>query len=303
MAGKKKTRLKLDPIRPKRRVGRWIALTLAALIALFALGMHLTARIVHVRYADVYLSDLPSSFDGVTLLFASDIDVCGLNTAKSAGRLFDRLQDLHPDILLLGGDYASPSLFDRLNGGSDEQASRRDFFRAVSEFQAPLGKYAVSGDNDGDSAQLALTLVGTGFELLSGKAAKITRGSDTLSIAGIAPDGGLTALAAGFRTEDCVIALGHTPDRIVDIRIAEASNGGPWADLILCGHTHGGQLQVAGHSILSLTDNEKRFLYGWTDEGAPMLVTSGVGCEGANFRLGTQAEVWMITLKSKKAPE
>lgn len=303
MAGKKKTRLKLEPIRPRRRIGRRIALFLAALIALFLLGTHINAKVVHVRYADVYLADLPDGFDGVTILFASDIDVCGLNTAKSAGRLFERLQDLHPDILLLGGDYASPSLFDRLNGGSDEQTARRDFFRAASGFQAPLGKYAVAGDNDGDSAQLALTLVGTGFELLDGSAAKITRGSDTLSIAGVGTSGELTRLASGFGAKDCVIALAHSPDRIVDIQIAEAAGGGAWADLILAGHTHGGQLQIGGHSVLSLTEAEKRFLHGWTDDGAPMLVTSGVGCEGANFRLGSEAEVWMITLKQKKSQE
>ena len=28
-----------------------------------------------------------------------------------------------------------------------------------------------------------------------------------------------------------------------------------------------------------------------------MLVTTGIGCEGANLRLGTQAEVWLITLE------
>lgn len=303
MAGKKKTRLKLEPIRPKRRVGRWVALFGTALILLFLLGMHINSRIVHVRYADVYLSDLPASFDGTTILFASDIDVCGLNTARSAGRLFDRLQDLHPDILLLGGDYASPSLFDRLNGGSDEQTARRDFFQAVSEFQAPLGKYAVSGDNDGDSAQLALTLVGTGFELLDGKAARITRGADPLFLAGVGTTGGLTELALGFQPGDCVIALTHTPDRLVDIQIAEAAGGGAWADLILAGHTHGGQVQIGGHSVLSLTDAQKRFLHGWTDDGVPMLVTSGVGCEGANFRLGSEAEVWLITLKQKETQE
>lgn len=297
MATAKKTRLKLDPPRPKRHIGRWIALALALLLGGSALAMHLSARVVHVRYAEVALNDLPAAFDGTTVLFASDIDVCGLNSPRSAGRLFDRLQDLHPDILLLGGDYASPSLFDRLNGGSDEQAARKALFQNLARFEAPLGKYAVTGDNDGDSAQLALTLVSTNIQLLDGRAATLTRGDDQLHIAGLGLEGNLNALAGSFRAGDCVIALGHAPDRIVDIRIAEASDGGPWADLILCGHTHGGQLQIAGHSILTLSDTEKRLLSGWFYEGTPMLVTSGVGCEGANFRLGTQAEVWMITLR------
>ena len=53
------------------------------------------------------------------------------------------------DLVLLGGDYASPSLFERLNGGADESDARSRFFAALAGFQAPLGIYAISGDNDG----------------------------------------------------------------------------------------------------------------------------------------------------------
>jgi len=46
-----------------------------------------------------------------------------------------------------------------------------------------------------------------------------------------------------------------------------------------------------------LSGQELDFLYGWKRESETiMLTTSGLGCEGTNLRLGTESEVWLITL-------
>ena len=52
-----------------------------------------------------------------------------------------------------------------------------------------------------------------------------------------------------------------------------------------------------------LTDAEKKAVSGWrADGGAPLLTSQGLGCEGLNLRLGTQAEAWLITLRVKAEP-
>lgn len=300
MATKPKKRLDLKKMRPKPRGGRFVALAIWGLLSLAILAMHIQARTVHVRYAEVEVADLPAAFDGVKVLYVSDVDMCGLNTPGSATRLFDRLQGLQPDILLLGGDYTSPNLFQRLNGGASGQSARKKFFASLADFQAPLGKFAITGDNDGDAGQFALTLVGSGVEPLDGRAARIEFAGANLYLAGVGWETqDVNALAAQFQSDQCVIALAHTPDRVADIRISEANGGGVWADLILTGHTHGGQMRLFGRSILTLTEREKETLYGWYDGEAPLLVTSGAGCESVNLRLGTQSEVWLIQLKTK----
>ena len=65
--------------RKKRRWGWKIALALLLLLALGLGGLYAAGRVVHVRYATVFLRDLPSAFEGTTILFVSDID------AHSAG--------------------------------------------------------------------------------------------------------------------------------------------------------------------------------------------------------------------------
>ena len=94
-------------------LGIFVALLLG--LALFAgLGIA-NASLIRIRRADVILRDLPPAFDGTTLLYASDIDLCGINTPSRSGMLFNQLQSLRPDILVLGGDFNSTSLLDRLN--------------------------------------------------------------------------------------------------------------------------------------------------------------------------------------------
>lgn len=296
MPRKKKT----SPPPRRRRIGWIIAAVLIICIALTLVGMHFASQVVAVRRAEVVIPDLPESFQGTTILYASDFDLCGLNTAKQAEHLFDRLQALNPDILLLGGDYASPSLLDRLNGNAEtgDAALREAFFEAIGDFSAPLGKFCIAGDNDGAPEALDVIAQRYGVRMIDGTLAVVYRGEDAIGIVGVgAKTTNVFSMAAQVRSEQCVIVLTHSPNSVVDVRISEAANGGSWADLILAGHTHGGQINLMGRPIFALSETEKKYRSGWYTDGlAPLLVTNGVGCEAMNFRFLSQPEVWLITL-------
>lgn len=284
----------------RRRWGLWAALILlTALLALFG-WMYFTARTVHVRYAEVRVPDLPASFDGTTILYASDIDLCGVHTAKQAGKMFDSLQSLRPDVLILGGDYTSPGILSRLNGSEAANAVQRTlFFTELKDFQAPMGKFAISGDNDGSTEAIKMSTMDTGFVLIDDMIQPLTKDNDRIGVVGVGANStNVSALAGQIDSNTCVIAVAHSPEQLTQMRIAEAKNGGSWMDLTLCGHTHGGQVRIAKRNVFRLTDTEERYLGGWyTDASAPLLTTTGVGCEAVNLRLNTQAEVWMITLR------
>ena len=99
----------------KKRGRRWGAGVCAccALVPCAAtLGMQISASVVHVQYAQVYLQDVPAAFEGTKLLFISDIHLMGINTPQRAAKLMESLAQLQPDLLLLGGDYTSQSLLE-----------------------------------------------------------------------------------------------------------------------------------------------------------------------------------------------
>ena len=304
MAAKKRT------ARKKRRWGWKLALALLLLLVFALGGLYAASRVVHVRYATVFLRDLPAAFEGATLLFVSDIDAHSPADARAAARMMESLAALEPDILLLGGDYAAPGLWETLNGmgmedadvAAEAAADRYLFLSALADFSAPLGKFAVAAADDALPEQLAQAMAVGGVRLLNGESVTLRRDGEALTIAGIAPEGDLSALAGGARVEDCVIAFAHSPARFPAALTAEAGGGGAWADMILAGGTHGGQARLGERTLLPLTEQERRYLSGWRKEtGVCLLTSQGVGCEGLPLRLGTSAEVPLITLRRAPA--
>lgn len=307
MAAKKRT------ARKKRRWGWKVALALLVLLALCLGGLYATARVVHVRYATVYLRGLPPAFEGTTLLFVSDIDAHSAQDARAAAAMMDTLAALRPDVLLLGGDYAAPGFWEGLNGmgvddpavAADAAANRYLFLSSLADFPAPLGKFAVAAADDVLPGQL-LQAMGVGsVRLLDGATATLTRDGQTLTLAGLSPTGDVSTVAGSVRAGDCVIAFTHSPALFPAALTAEASDGGLWVDVLLAGSTHGGQVRLGSQTLLPLTGQEQRYAAGWRKEGGAYLLTSqGVGCEGLPLRLGTTAEVHFITLRrAQAAPE
>lgn len=284
------------------RIALRVLAALALLVALVCGVGAVNAGIVRIRRATVEIPDLPPAFDGRTILFASDIDLCGINTPQKSGALLNRLQALEPDILILGGDYSAPSLLEILNRSTDEAATlqkRADFFRYISAFDAPLGKYAIAAPEDRDQDGLKALMAETGIRPLFNDRAEIRLGGDKLWIVGVsAESASLNAAGSAFSRDDCVIVAAYSPTVLPVLVTSEAGDGGSWADLALTGHTHGGQVRLFGRTALQLERQEQHFLSGWTMENAlPILTTTGVGCEGLNLRLGTEPEAWLITLR------
>ena len=292
----------------KMRVRRKFTLITCLFCALIAAGFlgytRNLATTVHLCSADVCLKDLPSAFDGVTLLFVSDIDIRNGADARRCERLFEQLSDLQPDILLLGGDYSARTLMEVLNGASSVQSKDEaaDFIGKLADFDAPLGKYAVLGDHDGDGSALTGAFQSANIDLLENGCVEIEKDRETLIIAGLSDvSQALTPyseLGNHFEGDECVIALAHNPSAYSGVMVSEARNGGTWADLVLTGHTLGGQIRAFGRTLRTLPESERRTLAGWyyTDT-LPLLVCRGLGCEGMLARLGTQSEVWLITLR------
>lgn len=303
----------MKKVKKPPRLRRLIITGLFAIIALCILCLlgwcHILSRLVYVERVTLIAEDIPPSFDGKTILFVSDIDMVALNGPRSAAALFDSLERLKPDILILGGDYAGDSLIAKLNSTGDPlklEEKRRQLFSGLADFPAPLGKYAVAGEEDASAQDLKAEMALGQITLLSDSAGTIRVGDDTISIAGLKDTAGashsLTEAAAGFDKDDFVILVSHNPASVSSALTAEAGGGGQWCDLVLTGHTHAGQMVLGDRMLIKLTSQELRYDTGWNKEsGVHILVSPGVGCDTVNLRLNTRAQVHLITLKRQEA--
>ena len=317
MAGRKKRK---DKKAARRSAGRVLAALLLTAAALLLAAMTIWGGFVTLECTDLPLRDLPSAFDGVRIVYISDIHLTTFNSLSKVKSLFRRLEKLKPDLLLLGGDYTGNDLVRLAANIGDDSAydaamiDLRDlFFLSLSEFDTSLGKFAVAGDMDNlleRSAGTALEDAAAlgGVTLLRDKAARVVKDGQTLTLVGV--DDWRTGLqdartpAAGLAADDCVIVLSHTPESLPQLNGQIALGGGLWMDAALTGHTLGGQIRLGDRELFNPLSSDERYLSGWHMENSTKtLISTGLSGATFTFRLGCTAQVHLITLRTQSAAE
>jgi predicted MPP superfamily phosphohydrolase len=85
--------------------------------------------------------------------------------------------------------------------------------------------------------------------------------------------------------------MAHEPDifPLVPSRVA----------LTLAGHTHGGQVTLAGFAPIIPSKYGQRYRYGQiVEDGRNMIVSAGLGCSKLPVRFGAPPEIVLVTLGS-----
>jgi predicted MPP superfamily phosphohydrolase len=190
-----------------------------------------------------------------------------------------------PDLVLFAGDYL------QLHDPDQYQAAVKDLNRILlaADLNPPLGIYAVRGNVDGNGWQ----------EIFQGLDVHVFESTeslelDSLVVTGISwRDSQDTDLAISS-TEKYQLVLGHSPN------FSLGDNGG---DLLLAGHTHGGQFQIPGFGpLLTLSSVPREWASGLTEikPGQYLLVSRGIGLERGDaprLRLFCRPELIIITLE------
>ena len=226
---------------------------------------------------------------GMKAALVSDIHVLPRTTDSQIQKLADVISELKPDILLLGGDYA------------DRQEDAVRLFKALSHVKTPLGGWGVPGNNDaeawGDLDGRRKLMARTGFRLLVNESAQIPLNGGTLYIGGVDERKFGAPSARGLFPEARTslgysILLSHYPC-MPDVT----------PDLMLSGHTHGGQFNCLGLTPFSI-GFERLFRRGMEALAVSglhkigdmqLLVSKGIGGSRIQWRVGVRPEIDLIT--------
>ena len=234
---------------------------------------------------------LPPALDGLVIGYASDIHYGPLLNADRVRDLANRLNAMEADILVLGGDYG------------EDCATAHGFFEVLPALHARLGVWGVIGNHDHMGSRESFTQLFDvmrhhGVQPLFNGAATLSVGEASLCLCSTddikqgRPDFG--PLLQPSAAADWTIYLPHSPD----LMPVATKTAGFRFDMALCGHTHGGQLVVAGRSLHSSSRYGDRYRAGWLQEGGiPFMVSNGVGCSLLPIRLGTRPQIHWITLR------
>ena len=237
-----------------------------------------------VVYNEITFSspNIPAEMDGYTIAFVTDTHT---ETGSRLRGVVDELNDRPVDLLLLGGDFT----FD-----SDELEL---VMGLLSQVQTTDGIFGIEGNHDKYEI-LFPAMEAHGIKPLSNSGVYVR---NNFFLAGVedlwnrSPDVATATADAG--TDSFVLLLAHNPDISMLQDTADV-------DLILSGHTHGGQLNFFGVISIGLdsriiSDYGERFKGGWAEsrDGTPVYVSRGIG--DYYPRVFARPEVTLITLRSE----
>lgn len=238
---------------------------------------------------------IPEGFDGFRIAYLSDIHFGPLFPEERVRNLVERVNKLHADVVVLGGDYAVNS-----------DGAVEFFQRLKPGFQAKTAVLGVMGNHDRrlpdeNLEKLTAAMREDGVTPLVNDGILLERRGSRMAFVSCddyycgAPD--LAKTAALSKSADFTVFLPHMPDVLPE---TFALPGGPFYQLALCGHTHGGQVAVLGHAIKSSSIYGSRYLSGWYHEhGVDFLVSNGVGTSGLPVRLGAKPQMHLIVMKKE----
>lgn len=231
---------------------------------------------------------------GMRIVHISDVHLGRYMSPETLQSYVDRVNRLDADLVVLTGDIL------------DTLGAIPHGFPVLAQLRARAGVFAVLGNHDcyagADEVAAALQRM-TPLRVLRNEIATVEIDGALLQIAGVDDLGrdwargvhwhpGLAQLLPRFAPEAPVLLLTHRPDLF-----PQAAAAG--IDLVLSGHTHGGQLSLPsfGGRPLSLARAITPYDRGlYRRNGSALYVNRGLGCTAQRIRLCSPREVTIIEL-------
>ncbi len=270
----------------------WLSI-ISLLVAISYYARHIEPNWQEVKRFSVTLPRLSSPFHKYRIGFISDIHIDGKASLRRLEKAMHNLHAAKPDLIAITGDFFSDHF----------EAYVDDLITILSQFHAPDGVIAVSGNHDhyhGRIAQLHYVLHAAGVTELNNQVHTIWRGAYCFHIAGvddpIRGQARLDQVLEQIPPYGAAILLAHEPDYSL------VAAGTRRFDMQLSGHTHGGQIRLPFLPPLRNVTLGLKFNRGFHNvyDNMYLYVTRGIGMVNKPLRFFSRPEVVIITLKSKK---
>ena len=252
---------------------------------------------VHARRITPVPYEIDLSHKGLTapmhIVMLSDLHLGSVGSESRLDEIVDAINDMQPDLVCIAGD-----LFDNDFGAIRDPEAAAGQLRQI---RVPYGVWACPGNHDaGDTAgAMADFLTQCNIRLLTEEHTVIDNRLILVGRSDASPIGSYT----GTARQDTDHVLDGLDDRlpivVMDHNPAHANQYPDKVSLILCGHTHKGQLFPGGIITRYLFPVDQGY-YRRTDTSPHVIVSSGIGTWGPPMRVGTDSELVSIRLTNPK---
>jgi predicted MPP superfamily phosphohydrolase len=205
-----------------------------------------------------------------------------------------RTNALHPDIVLMLGDYVSRGMF----GG--RPVSPEEIESVVRDLRAPLGVYAVLGNHDlgWNGPRITRALERAGIRVIDDLAVRIDSGDAARApfwLAGVSDllrgRHDVRGTLAQVSDDEPVVLMTHNPDVFPEVPARVA--------LTLAGHTHGGQVYIpfVGRPMVPSVHGERYAAGLVIEEGRRLFVATGIGTSIVPVRFLVPPEITVLQIE------
>lgn len=240
---------------------------------------------VDVHEARIPLPDLPRDLAGLRLAVIADLHVGRFVQQRFAERIVRLVNDCRPDIILLPGDMVHGSA-----GHMDTCVS------ALSQLRAPLGVFGSLGNHEHYAGPRRCTKAyrDAGVDMLVNRHRILHRNGCPLVLAGVDDHGygrpDIARALLGAPGDAITVLMSHNPDFATHLPDTLR------VDLVVAGHTHGGQVRLGAHPLFKRCTHPE-LNEGRAKTGAITVYTSrGIGMVGLPLRLNCRPEIPVLNL-------
>ena len=241
--------------------------------------------------------NLPARFVGMRIAQMSDLHINAYTTGEDLDRAVAIVNRSKPDLVLLTGDFVD------WDARFADEATQ-----PFTNLRAPEGVYSILGNHDyysGDIERVKAAIKRHNLGLLVNDHTILRRGADTLALVGLddprhnRSGNGPRMSVESIDPERALRGIAPTIPRLLMVHnpILVPSLVQQYdLDVVLCGHTHGGQFQVP---IITdaLVGSLEYFVKGRYDLGGTQVyVNRGFGFTGPPIRFRARPEITLLTL-------
>ena len=243
---------------------------------------------------DMEIAGLPDDLDGFKILQLSDLHLGYYFGLDHLEKTLQAAEAYRPDMLVVTGDIA------------DDLSLMTDAMKLTGQLKTPYPAFASIGNHEyfrGIKASIRNIEAGP-IPLLLNKHADFMVGKTRVCIGGADDPVTLRSDIAGFLDRSLGLTFKNAPPADFRLLMSHRPRALDLAEkhkvnLILSGHTHGGQIGINGRSLWDAV-NRDGYLWGKYARGdARLYTTSGMG-HWFPFRLGCPLEAPVITLRKAK---
>ena len=255
-------------------------------------GVLLVYSVVYEPYALKITSyNLENSrLSGIKIVFVSDFHVARHKWEKwRLQKIIDNINEQNPDLVILGGDYVN-------RHSKTTTMLPKDIVNELMQIRAP--KVAVLGNHDSyyGKKEVLSAFENAEISVLDNRNIKLNLRDKEVYIAGVSDyDTDTPDIEKALKNvKKPLIFVTHSPDVFVDLNSD--------TDVVLAGHTHGGQIVVPFLGALVVNaEVGKQHVYGLSyKSGRPMIVSSGLGTSIVPVRFNNLPEIVVVNFISQK---